>query len=68
MRAENNRRVVGLGFEIDVMIGGGGERYLHVAERFFQLHQLWHQPADGAGRGFQADDVVLLARLLGGGH
>jgi len=68
MRAEDNRRVIGLGFKVDVMIGGGGERHLHIAERFFQLHQFRHQPANGAGRGFQADNIMLLTRLVSGAH
>jgi len=42
MRAEDNRRVIGFGFKVDVMIGGGGERHLHIAEPLFQLHQFRH--------------------------
>jgi len=68
MRAKDNRCIKGFGFEIHRMLGGGGQCNLHVGETLLNFHQTRNQPAHGAGRGFQANHGLLLARLFCNHH
>ena len=68
MRAEHDGRVVRFGFEIDVVIGGGGQRDLQIRMLALHLQQARHQPAHGAGGGLQPDHPVLAAGLVGHGQ
>ena len=67
MGAENDRRVVGLRFEVNAVFGGGGQGDLQLRVALLYRHQPGHQPADGAGWRLQAHHRLLLTRLLGDG-
>jgi len=64
VRAEHDGRIIGFSFEIDVMIGSGGESDLQI--RLFALHlqQARHQPAHRAGWGFEPDHGLLAPGLV----
>jgi len=68
MRAKDNGGIERLGPEVDRMLGGGGQRNLHLRKALFNLNQPRHKPAHCAGWGFKPDHALLLARLFGDQH
>ena len=68
VRAEHDGRVVRFGFEIDVMIGGGGQGDLQIRLLTLHLQQARHQPAHGAGGRLEPDHGLLAAGLVGHGQ